>query len=142
MSFTSLRRFFLSAAPGTNPLAVESPAPGAYAGVKKFDDLPLSRYSREGLKHHKFKSMTAIQRATLPHTLCGRDLLGAAKTGSGKTLAFLLPVLEKLFRLRWSSVDGLGALIITPTRELAMQVLTAQRGVHAGASAAVRDALR
>jgi ATP-dependent RNA helicase DDX10/DBP4 len=66
--------------------------------------------------------MTAIQRATLPHALAGRDVLGAAKTGSGKTLAFLIPVVEKLFRLRWTKMDGIGALIISPTRELALQI--------------------
>jgi ATP-dependent RNA helicase DDX10/DBP4 len=48
--------------------------------------------------------------------------LGAAKTGSGKTLAFLVPVLENLYRQRWTDGDGLGALIISPTRELAIQI--------------------
>jgi ATP-dependent RNA helicase DDX10/DBP4 len=41
---------------------------------------------------------------------------GAAKTGSGKTLAFLVPLLEKLYGLRWGREDGAGALVITPTR--------------------------
>lgn len=62
--------------------------------------------------------MTDIQRATLPHALAQRDVLGAAKTGSGKTLAFLIPIIELLYRSRWTSMDGLGALIISPTREL------------------------
>lgn len=62
--------------------------------------------------------MTQIQRATLPHALCGRDVLAAAKTGSGKTLAFLIPVLELLWRSNWNKLDGLGALILSPTREL------------------------
>ena len=48
----------------------------------------------------------------------GRDVLGAAQTGSGKTLAFLIPVLEILYRRKWGPIDGLGALIISPTREL------------------------
>ncbi len=51
-----------------------------------------------------------------------RDILGAAKTGSGKTLAFLVPLLEKLFHAKWSKDDGLGALVISPTRELAIQI--------------------
>jgi ATP-dependent RNA helicase DDX10/DBP4 len=51
-----------------------------------------------------------------------RDILGAAKTGSGKTLAFVIPVLERLFHNRWTRDDGLGALIISPTRELAIQI--------------------
>ena len=62
------------------------------AAAKKFEELPLSRYTKDALREAKFVSMTAIQRAALPHALCGRDVLGAAKTGSGKTLAFLLPV--------------------------------------------------
>lgn len=45
-------------------------------------------------------------------------MLGAAKTGSGKTLAFLVPVLERLYRLNWTKLDGVGALIISPTKEL------------------------
>jgi ATP-dependent RNA helicase DDX10/DBP4 len=48
-------------------------------------------------------------------------LLGAAKTGSGKTLAFLIPILECLYRLKWTKFDGLGVLVISPTRELAYQ---------------------
>ena len=62
--------------------------------------------------------MTAIQRAAIPHGLAGRDILGAAKTGSGKTLAYLIPVIEHLWRNKWGPDDGLGALILAPTREL------------------------
>jgi hypothetical protein len=65
---------------------------------------------------------------------CGdgrRDILGAAKTGSGKTLAFVIPLLEKLFHAKWSRDDGLGALIISPTRELAIQIFEVR---EAGAS--------
>jgi len=94
---------------------------------RNFDQLPLSRATLEGLKQAKYKAMTAIQRAALPHALAGRDVLGAAKTGSGKTLAFLVPLVEKLFRLRWSPADGLGAVVISPTRELAMQIFDTLR---------------
>lgn len=76
---------------GSNPLKMKAVPPG-YAGVHKFEDLPLSDLTRRGLKDSKFKDLTAIQRAALPHSLCGRDILGAAKTGSGKTLSFLVPV--------------------------------------------------
>jgi superfamily II DNA/RNA helicase len=51
-----------------------------------------------------------------------RDILGAAKTGSGKTLAFVIPLIERLYTEKWSVDDGLAAIIITPTRELALQV--------------------
>ena len=66
--------------------------------------------------------MTEIQRCTLPHALSGRDILGASKTGSGKTLSYLIPVIENLYRNKWTELDGLGAIIICPTRELALQV--------------------
>jgi len=68
------------------------------------------------LKYAGFENMTDIQRASLPHSLCGRDLLGAARTGSGKTLAFVIPCLERLFLQAWNKDDGLGILIISPTR--------------------------
>ena len=55
------------------------------------------------------------------------DFSGAAKTGSGKTLAFLIPLLEKLLGLKWSRDDGAGALVITPTRELAYQIFETLR---------------
>jgi ATP-dependent RNA helicase DDX10/DBP4 len=99
---------------------------------KNFSELPLSGLTLKGLKQANFEKMTAIQRAAIPHALYGRDILASAKTGSGKTLAFLIPALEKLFRLKWSTTDGLGALIISPTRELALQIFDVLRkiGVH------------
>lgn len=63
-----------------------------YAGVFRFQQLPVSKKLKDGLRQSGYKNMTAIQRASLPHSLCGRDILGAAKTGSGKTLAFIIPV--------------------------------------------------
>jgi len=67
--------------------------------------------------------MTDIQAKAIPLALKGHDILGAAKTGSGKTLAFVVPVLENLYRLQHIGTDaGLGALIISPTRELAIQI--------------------
>jgi ATP-dependent RNA helicase DDX10/DBP4 len=62
--------------------------------------------------------MTEIQRCTIPHLLQGRDLLGASKTGSGKTLSYLIPVIERLYMQKWTPYDGLGSIIILPTREL------------------------
>jgi superfamily II DNA/RNA helicase len=71
-----------------------------------------------GLKKAFFVNMTEIQMQSLPVSLKGKDVLGAARTGSGKTLSFLVPVLEILYRRKWGSTDGLGALVISPTREL------------------------
>eukprot|EP00526_Cylindrotheca_closterium_P007319 CAMPEP_0113621112 /NCGR_PEP_ID=MMETSP0017_2-20120614/10780_1 /TAXON_ID=2856 /ORGANISM="Cylindrotheca closterium" /LENGTH=692 /DNA_ID=CAMNT_0000530833 /DNA_START=148 /DNA_END=2226 /DNA_ORIENTATION=+ /assembly_acc=CAM_ASM_000147 len=73
--------------------------------------------------------MTAIQSASIPHALAGRDILGAAKTGSGKTLAFLVPLLEKLYRAGWSTQDGVGAIVLSPTRELAGQIFAVLRKI-------------
>jgi ATP-dependent RNA helicase DDX10/DBP4 len=71
--------------------------------------------------------MTGIQRGALPAALRGADVLGAAATGSGKTLAFLVPLLELLYRRRWGAQDGLGALVISPTRELVRRLLLSRR---------------
>jgi len=76
------------------------------------------KVSRIGLKKAFFIKMTDIQAQSIPPSLQGKDVLGAARTGSGKTLAFLVPVLEVLYRQKWGPSDGLGALIISPTREL------------------------
>ena len=59
-----------------------------------------------------------------------RDILGAAKTGSGKTLAFVVPLIERLYTEKWSVDDGLAAIVITPTRELALQVFHRYRHCH------------
>lgn len=108
---------------GSNPLSLEpDPARPTFASARRFEDMPLSQATKDALREAKFTTMTAIQRATLPHALAGRDVLGAAKTGSGKTLAFLVPLVEKLFRARWGRLDGLGGLVVSPTRELAMQI--------------------
>ena len=103
-----------------------------FATARKFEDLPISRYTKDALRKSKFVAMTAIQRAAVPHALVGRDVLGAAKTGSGKTLAFLIPTIEKLYRLKWNTYDGLGALIISPTRELALQIFEELRTIGSG----------
>ncbi|KAG8658185.1 DEAD-box ATP-dependent RNA helicase 32 isoform X2 [Manihot esculenta] len=100
-----------------------------YAGSTKFSELPMSKKTLDGLKKSDYVSMTEIQRASLPHALCGRDILGAAKTGSGKTLAFVIPVLEKLHRERWGHEDGVGSIIISPTRELAGQLFDVLKAV-------------
>ncbi|XWS51883.1 hypothetical protein CRYUN_Cryun11dG0019900 [Craigia yunnanensis] len=131
---------------GSNPLSLEplkskspigrivDPQDGVvsfsrYAGARKFYELPISKRTKNGLEEGGFKKMTDIQVASLPHALCGRDILGAAKTGSGKTLAFVIPVLEKLYRERWSPEDGVGSIIISPTRELAGQLFDVLRAI-------------
>ena len=97
--------------------------------LAKFSDFPLSRRTQEGLRGAGYSIPTAIQRAAIPLALRGRDVLGAAKTGSGKTLAFLVPTLELLWGERWSPEDGVGALVVSPTRELAYQTFEVLRRV-------------
>lgn len=94
-----------------------------------FESLPLSRPTSSGLGASHFKALTDIQKMGIPHALKGSDILGAAKTGSGKTLAFLVPVLENLYRRKWTDLDGLGALILSPTRELAIQIFEVLRKI-------------
>ncbi|PYH94901.1 DEAD-domain-containing protein [Aspergillus ellipticus CBS 707.79] len=97
--------------------------------VESFTDLPLSEPTASGLASSHFKTLTDIQSRAITHALKGRDILGAAKTGSGKTLAFLIPILENLYRKQWSEHDGLGALVLSPTRELAIQIFEVLRKV-------------
>ena len=87
-----------------------------------FEEFPISKKTLQGLRQKKFLKMTPVQLACIPPALAGKDILGEARTGSGKTIAFLVPVLEKLSQARWSKYDGLGVLIISPTRELAIQI--------------------
>jgi len=86
----------------------------------RFTDLPVSRQTIKGLNKARFIKLTEVQRATLPHALSGRDAVVCSRTGSGKTLSYLVAVVERMFREKWLSIDGLGALIIVPTRELAI----------------------
>ncbi|KAI1763313.1 DEAD-domain-containing protein [Hypoxylon sp. FL1150] len=95
----------------------------------KFSTLPLSQPTTAGLEASHFSNLTDVQAHAIPLALKGRDILGAAKTGSGKTLAFLVPVLEKLYRAQWTEHDGLGALVISPTRELAVQIFEVLRKI-------------
>jgi ATP-dependent RNA helicase DDX18/HAS1 len=69
-----------------------------------------------------FKTMTEVQARCIPPLMAGKDVLGAAQTGSGKTLAFLIPIIEMLSRLKFKPRNGTGAIVISPTRELALQI--------------------
>lgn len=95
----------------------------------RFSELPLSTRTLDGLAASGFSELTTIQRNAIPQALAGRDVLAAAQTGSGKTLAFLIPLLETLWRKKWNTMDGLGALILSPTRELSLQIFEVLRSV-------------
>ncbi|CAG2169810.1 unnamed protein product [Oppiella nova] len=96
---------------------------------ESFSSIPLSSRTLDGLLQNGFTAPTDIQRKAIGSALRGRDVLGAAKTGSGKTLAFLVPILEVLYTNKWTQIDGIGALVITPTRELSYQIFEVLRKV-------------
>ena len=83
-----------------------------------FEDLKLSREMKRAIADMGFEEATPIQSLALPHILDGKDVIGQAQTGTGKTAAFGIPVLENLD----ASVKGVQAVILCPTRELAIQV--------------------
>ncbi|MGZ6340836.1 MAG: DEAD/DEAH box helicase [Candidatus Limnocylindrales bacterium] len=94
-----------------------------------FDDLGLSADLLTTVAHEGYREPTPVQAAAIPLVLAGRDVLAAAQTGTGKTAAFVLPILE---RLRHHANDAFSparhpvrVLILTPTRELAMQIAEA-----------------
>lgn len=114
-------------------IETESPARGTIPYSKDatvaFGSLPLSRATLQGLEFNAYTTMTSIQSGSIPHALAGRDILAAAKTGSGKTLSFLVPLLECLYRQSWSNHDGVGAIVLSPTRELAGQTFAVLRKI-------------
>ena len=85
----------------------------------KFSDFRLTEQTLKGLNYAGFKEPTDIQRKTIPHLLEGKDLTGQAVTGSGKTLAFGIPIIERIDE----NLPRVQAVIITPTRELAKQIM-------------------
>ncbi|MCJ1332640.1 ATP-dependent RNA helicase [Thelotrema lepadinum] len=97
----------------------------------KFSELNLSDNTMKAIDGMAFESMTEIQRRGIPPLLAGRDVLGAAKTGSGKTLAFLIPAVEMLSALRFKPRNGTGVLVVSPTRELALQIFGVARELMA-----------
>ncbi|KAF4165697.1 hypothetical protein CNMCM6936_007417 [Aspergillus lentulus] len=94
---------------------------------QKFTELGLSEKTLKAINDMGFDTMTEIQRRTIPPLLAGRDVLGAAKTGSGKTLSFLIPAVEMLSALRFKPRNGTGVLVVSPTRELALQIFGVAR---------------
>ncbi|KAJ2725483.1 ATP-dependent RNA helicase [Coemansia sp. Benny D115] len=94
---------------------------------RSFESVPLTAQTMKAIKEMGFTQMTEVQARTIPPLLAGRDVLGAAKTGSGKTLSFLIPAIELLSRLKFKARNGTGAVIITPTRELALQIFGVAR---------------
>jgi len=89
--------------------------------MQNFSELSISASLKERLVAGRFTTPTPVQAAAIPQALEGKDVLATAQTGTGKTLAFLIPVIEKLLK---EHKPGIAALVLVPTRELAMQVAT------------------
>ena len=88
-----------------------------------FDELPLLPQLLTAVKACGYETPTPIQRDTIPTVLAGKDVLGCAQTGTGKTAAFALPILQRLYQERPAGkTRNIRALILTPTRELALQI--------------------
>ena len=129
--------------PSTKPLSL----PTVGSEPRKFNDLNLSIKTMQAIEDMKFDTMTEIQQRGIPPLMAGRDVLGAAKTGSGKTLAFLIPAVEMLSALRFKPrngqlqfrsgwqyrliIVGTGVIVVSPTRELALQIFGVARELMA-----------
>lgn len=85
-----------------------------------FKDFGFHPQLVEGIEAIGYKEATPIQEQAIPIILEGKDLIGSAQTGTGKTAAFLLPIIEKILRAGHS--HSIKALVIVPTRELAVQI--------------------
>ena len=98
--------------------------------MKNFSEFPLSALLKSNLAKHGFVVPTPVQTAAIEPALEGRDLVATAQTGTGKTLAFVLPVIERLSAQPAKS--GIRAVILAPTRELAIQIHEAFTLIAAG----------
>lgn len=88
-----------------------------------FEQLELIEPIQKALQQEGYTIPTPIQAEAIPYVLDGYDLLGCAQTGTGKTAAFSIPIIQNLYNERQNGkVRGIKALILTPTRELAIQI--------------------
>ena len=87
--------------------------------MSTFKTLPISPYLQDRLQAAEFITPTEVQDAAIPHVVNGKNVVATAQTGTGKTLAFLVPVMDKLLL---QAEARPGALVLVPTRELALQI--------------------
>jgi ATP-dependent RNA helicase RhlE len=98
-----------------------------YVATHKFLDFPLDPQIQKNIAHKGYLNPTPIQDRVIPEILAGRDVIGLASTGTGKTAAFLLPLIHKIY-----THPGQKVLIVTPTRELAVQIMEEGRAFAFG----------
>ncbi len=105
--------------------------------MKSFSEFPLSALLKSNLEKNGFKEPTPVQAQAIEPALAGRDVVATAQTGTGKTLAFVLPMIDML--AKEPSRGGVRAVILSPTRELALQIH--ETFVKMAAGSAVRAAV-
>ena len=98
-----------------------------YTPKHKFVDFPLDPQIQNNIAHKGYVNPTPIQDQAIPVIMEGKDIIGLASTGTGKTAAFLLPLIDKIYKH-----PGQKVLIVTPTRELAVQILEEGRSFSFG----------
>ncbi|KAK0709042.1 P-loop containing nucleoside triphosphate hydrolase protein [Lasiosphaeria miniovina] len=112
------------------PAALPIPAPRILAPIDattSFDSLNVRPWLVQALTNMAIKRPTAIQKQTIPMILSGRDCIGGSRTGSGKTVAFAVPMLQK-----WAeNPSAIFGLVLTPTRELALQIYEQFKAISA-----------
>lgn len=114
----------------TTPNVHEPAASGDIENVKyqeimtetPFSETSLSPFLLEAIDAMGHKNMTRIQEASIPVILSGRNMTAKAHTGSGKSLAFLLPAIDLIHKANMKLHHGTGVIVLTPTRELALQL--------------------
>ena len=95
--------------------------------MEDFESLNLSKELLAALSEMGFKSPTEVQAQTIPYVFKGKDVIVKSKTGTGKTGAFLIPIIQML-----RPTDRIAALVVVPTRELAMQVFNVMKKISLG----------
>jgi ATP-dependent RNA helicase RhlE len=100
--------------------------------MKSFSELSLSDLLKSNLVKQGFTEPTPVQALAIAPALAGHDVVATAQTGTGKTLAFVLPIIEQISQLAKQPSSGIRAVVLTPTRELAIQIHEAFARVAAG----------
>ena len=104
--------------------------------MNNFSELTLPSVLGSNLTRNGFKEPTPVQAQAIPAALAGRDIIATAQTGTGKTLAFVLPILSSLTTMKERS--GIHAVVLSPTRELALQIHETFAKIAAGTGFATR----
>ena len=119
LRLTSLPQSEIDAFLTTNAIQTFDPRSSPFRPILSFKDMPVGTASEFASTFENFENPSPVQSAAWPFLLSGRDVVGVAETGSGKTLAFGLPLVVRLSALK---KKGVRAVVVAPTRELAIQV--------------------